>query len=1188
MTDILINNRYRLLRELGTGSMSTVYLAADLLQGERPVALKMLKREMTTSFTLDNFKSEFDVMTRLKHPNLACVYDFEQTVNGTSHFITMEYVDGTSLKGLAKGIAGLPREKIIDIIIAFSRALDFIHSRDVLHRDIKPSNIMLTGYGESHQAVKVIDFGLADWRFIDRENLKGTFYYLAPEILRGVKRKRDLFDLSDEQLETTLTFVKPENRIPARQKAASDDRDDDELGDTLTFMKPHRISPEHLDRRIDIYAAGITFLELITGTGFYNGESPESILIKSNDESAFREKLEGVLGGVDDPVLREILYRMTAYKPEERYSHMAEIISDFNRAGKTSISVETPETRMAYLLGADFIGRERELSRLRESVTDPGSRGKLLLVEGAIGMGKSRLFREFRKVCQINDYLFFQGDCRRRIAVTYGPFRDILGEALTGATVDQIDRFGPELKKLLPHHTRLAALKTPDLIEPELERRLLTKAAIEFLIELSRTSERRINVFIDDLQWADEGTLDFLREFLFALARSPAGKNIRFYASVRSEETQAIAHYLEQLERRKQLIRTMLSSFGVRELRMFIRSIFGRDYIDDSLGDSIHLLKEKVGGNPFFLQELMKKLVDGEYIVRRELKWSLDKDLATIEMPMNLREIVSSRIGDLNIQPDEMKCLELLALLNRSITIEEFHDLIAPKSVVSEEIEIPLLFEPPCPDVKLLFHRLTKGEILLTAEVKGKITFRFAHELLREAIRDRVEDREIMHRYLGYQLERIYRTNLDEYFEDLAHHFSGGREKKKALFYLEKAADNAMRNYSNEKALHLFHDILDAGKYSIPLHKRIDTHLKQAKIYSHIGEWAHGEQSCEQAIILSEDKGDVTSLARSYRTLGELYYLKNDYQKAEDIFTKAHAMHEKGVEEKGLSETVRYLGTIAWRRGNFEKAIKLALKSLQMYRDIDNARGVANSLKLLADISSHMQRYDESMKRYRESLEIYRKIHDRQGAASVLNNIGVVLLDRGDFDTALSHYQQALNVYEQLGNKQGISIANCNIGEILRCKGKYEKAITFLDRAIAIGNELEINYHHGSYLIDKARLLFLLERYDAARPLVREGLKKVEKVGRKEYIFLGKVITEKIRYASGGVGGDDERNEAVESLKNMLETSRSDEEKAFLHFELFGMTGEEHHRRESRRLYQGLHGKTQKYEYLQKLNALSE
>lgn len=189
----LIANRYQQIAVLGKGGMGVVYRVRDTLGQQREFALKMIQvpGAITESLMLQ-FKDEFRVMNKLKHPNTVEVFDFG-SVNDCTLYLTMEEVSGRDLSELPMGPA-MPLGQIYDLLIQLLQALRFIHSRLFVHRDIKPQNIRVRDDG----VLKLMDFGLmAQLGMPSDGKLTGTVAYLPPEVPRGgiVDASSDLYSL---------------------------------------------------------------------------------------------------------------------------------------------------------------------------------------------------------------------------------------------------------------------------------------------------------------------------------------------------------------------------------------------------------------------------------------------------------------------------------------------------------------------------------------------------------------------------------------------------------------------------------------------------------------------------------------------------------------------------------------------------------------------------------------------------------------------------------------------------------------------------------------------------------------------------------------------------------------------------------------------------------------------------------
>ena len=179
----IVDGRYRLLDLLGEGAAGKVFRCEDLGKNNMFVALKLLhaKDPRWENF----FRREFEVLSRLHHPNLVSVYDFGPAPEENTWYFTQELVVG---RPLLETVAGKKIDDVIALFVEICRALEFIHGHGVLHRDLKPANILVQQHAEPGERVRVLDFGL--WRELDPTPQRGARWagtppYLASEVLRG-------------------------------------------------------------------------------------------------------------------------------------------------------------------------------------------------------------------------------------------------------------------------------------------------------------------------------------------------------------------------------------------------------------------------------------------------------------------------------------------------------------------------------------------------------------------------------------------------------------------------------------------------------------------------------------------------------------------------------------------------------------------------------------------------------------------------------------------------------------------------------------------------------------------------------------------------------------------------------------------------------------------------------------------
>ena len=227
----LLNERYRLDAEVGTGGMSTVYRAFDTLL-ERQVAIKLMHRDIARhGDQLERFRREARAVAQLNHPHIVQVIDAGEDQN--TPYIVLEFIDGETLKDRIRRLGRLPISEAVAYAIEIGRALQAAHERQIVHRDVKPQNVLVDEEGSA----KVTDFGIA--RTLDQEGLTadgrvlGTTDYVSPEQALGqsVTGQSDVSSLGVvlfEMLTGDVPF-KGENQVAVAMKHVREELPDVQL-----------------------------------------------------------------------------------------------------------------------------------------------------------------------------------------------------------------------------------------------------------------------------------------------------------------------------------------------------------------------------------------------------------------------------------------------------------------------------------------------------------------------------------------------------------------------------------------------------------------------------------------------------------------------------------------------------------------------------------------------------------------------------------------------------------------------------------------------------------------------------------------------------------------------------------------------------------------------------------------------
>ena len=274
---------YDVVSRLGSGGMGVVYLARDT-RLDRRVAIKVLPDgRVADERARTRFRREAQALSRLNHPNIATIYDFDQ-YDGRD-FLVMEYIEGQSLRDV--GLDPLPRAEVVRLGTQLAEALAAAHSAGVVHLDLKPGNLMRTSDGR----LKVLDFGIARLHAIDSAD--GTTHTLS--------------------VGDTGTAANGAGSPP--------------------YMAPEQVAAGPVDARTDIYAAGATLYELATGRRLFT--EPRGVALY---ESILRAKPDppSALNREIDPELEGTLLKALEKSPFKRQQDAKELLADLQRCATAS------------------------------------------------------------------------------------------------------------------------------------------------------------------------------------------------------------------------------------------------------------------------------------------------------------------------------------------------------------------------------------------------------------------------------------------------------------------------------------------------------------------------------------------------------------------------------------------------------------------------------------------------------------------------------------------------------------------------------------------------------------------------------------------------------------------------------------------------------------------------------------
>ena len=741
-----------------------------------------------------------------------------------------------------------------------------------------------------------------------------------------------------------------------------------------------------------------------------------------------------------------------------------------------------------------MIGRDAELRRLTEAFESVGDDGRFALISvvGDAGLGKSRLGHEFDHWLELREAPVHVMRGRPQPYghnIPYGLLRDLLGrsfEILDGdsqavAKAKLAAGLGPVQGERAAEHTALIGqlVGFDFTADPHIAgiadqaKQIRDRAFYAFALYLRRLhtqSAAPIVLLLDDLHWADEGSLDLVNHLAQACADVP----VFVLCLTRATLFERRPLWGSGQGNHERINLAPLSKRGSREL---VDALLSRlETVPTALRD---LLTSSAEGNPYFVEELVGMLIDDGVIVAGPDAWRVVADkLLEVHVPPTLAGVLQARI-------DGLPAAEKSALQMASVIGHVFWD------------EALQRLSPVSADALggLVRRELTFGRE--TSAFEGTREFVFKHHVLHQVAYDSVlkrAKREHHHRTADWLVVRSG-DRASEYFGLIADHYERSGDTGNAVRYLHRAGDDAARTYVSHAALDYLGRALAltpvddaATRFALLLSRRI--------VHSNTGQREAQEADVAELEVLAERLGDDAQRARAAGCRASHALVTGDYPRAVAAAARAVAWAEASGERAAAlgarinwGRALQFQGDYASAQGHIEQSLALAL-------EVGDRRTETTARVQLGIFAFQRGHYGAARGHYTAALALARAIGDRSIESGAINNLGDAERLLGNYPAAFEWLQAGRRLSNEIGQRMADAYLLCNMAHVAFLQGDAAASIDWSNQADDIARQLQDRDLQAALLCTRGHALAALGRQREAAACYQESVSIYHALGR--------------------------------------------------------------------------------------------
>jgi class 3 adenylate cyclase/tetratricopeptide (TPR) repeat protein len=678
-------------------------------------------------------------------------------------------------------------------------------------------------------------------------------------------------------------------------------------------------------------------------------------------------------------------------KGKAQPQHLYRLISDL------------PDMRTRFAVGlakgvTDLVGRRPEMEALRSAYERvKGGEAKVLDVVGEAGVGKSRLVYEFQRVLG-PDETFFTGIC-----VPYGrninflPVIDLVKACLgivEGMSEEEVgnrimERAKNGLVPMVPFYRNLLSLKVDDprfnVLDPE-GRKYGTFEAVKNLI-LAISEEKPLVIFLEDVHWMDKISEEFFTYFSHCIH----GHKILMISAYRPEGAPPWAqgtHYQ----------RLGLETLSFDASTRLVRNILSGLPLDPAIEKKI---VEETGGNPFFVEEIVRDLLDRGDLVKSGDRYTGNRPIDQLEIPNTIQGVLAARMDRLS--EDLRQTMQVASVIGRDFAFRILKNIMELgeelRSRLTSLVGLEILYEKALyPELEYIFKNVLTQEVAYESLLKQR--------------------RQEIHGRIARAIEELYADRLPEHYELLAHHYGRSGEAEKAVEYLMLAGEKSNQNKAVQAACEFFRQalkVVESTHISLDPDKERRIHQGLASASVDIGDINTALEKYKKAMEVCRKHGLIADEMEILVEIGWARWFTpmtrdETIRSYDEEILRAKEVGDKGAESGILSTKGFYLATLGHRYEGYNMVVEAEAMALQT----GNPRPIVATRGVRAVAERWLGRPDKTIELTEGMADVLSKMFNLNQLSGLIFIRGLSLAEVGRIEDAFTALQHGIDLCEKL------------------------------------------------------------------------------------------------------------------------------------------------------------------------------